>query len=201
MIVAMVRPHKIDDVKQALTEAGVHGMSIAEIKGFGRTGGKTEVFRGSAYQVDFVPKLRVEVVVTEAQVHPVLDAHPYRRARRNRHLERRPDHVVDVLQEDLAVADLAGPRAVDDRADHGIDLVVGAVPFEEDLREQRDDVSAAHEDLSPAPAPAGAVGVGQRHVDHPEERESLEHRLELLLADDRLDLRHGRCIPRFPFCA
>jgi nitrogen regulatory protein P-II 1 len=74
MIVAMIRPHKIDDVKQALSDAGVQGMSLSEIKGFGRTGGKTEVFRGSAYQVDFVPKLRVEVVVTEAQVHPVLEA-------------------------------------------------------------------------------------------------------------------------------
>jgi nitrogen regulatory protein P-II 1 len=74
MIVAMIRPHKLDDVKQALTEVGVAGMSVSEIKGFGRTGGKTEVFRGSAYQVDFVPKIRVEVVVTEAHVHPVLQA-------------------------------------------------------------------------------------------------------------------------------
>ena len=49
-------------------------MSISEIKGFGRTGGKTEVFRGSAYQVDFVPKIKIEVVVADKQVHPVLDA-------------------------------------------------------------------------------------------------------------------------------
>jgi nitrogen regulatory protein P-II 1 len=61
-------------VKQALSEVGIQGMSISEIKGFGRTGGRTEVFRGSAYQVDFVPKIKVEIVVTEAQVHPVLDA-------------------------------------------------------------------------------------------------------------------------------
>ncbi len=74
MVIAMIRPHKIDDVKQALSESGVQGMSVSEIKGFGRTGGKTEVFRGSAYQVDFVPKLRIEVVVTESQVHPVLEA-------------------------------------------------------------------------------------------------------------------------------
>jgi nitrogen regulatory protein P-II 1 len=74
MIVAMIRPHKLDEVKQALSEAGVQGMSVSEIKGFGRTGGKTEVFRGSAYQVDFVPKLRIEVVVTEAHVHSVLQA-------------------------------------------------------------------------------------------------------------------------------
>jgi nitrogen regulatory protein P-II 1 len=74
MILAFIKPHKIDEVKNALSEVGVHGMSVSEIKGFGRTGGKTEVFRGSAYQVDFVPKLRLEVVVTEEQVHPVLDA-------------------------------------------------------------------------------------------------------------------------------
>jgi nitrogen regulatory protein P-II 1 len=74
MVIAMIRPHKLDDVKGALSEAGIQGMSVSEIKGFGRTKGKTEVFRGSAYQVDFVPKIRIEVVVTEAQVHPVLDA-------------------------------------------------------------------------------------------------------------------------------
>ena len=74
LILAFIKPHKIDDVKRAVSEVGVQGMSVTEIKGFGRTGGKTEVFRGSAYQVDFVPKLRLEIVVTEQQVHPVLDA-------------------------------------------------------------------------------------------------------------------------------
>jgi nitrogen regulatory protein P-II 1 len=74
MILAYIKPHKIDDVKEALAEVGVQGMSVSEIKGFGRTGGKTEVFRGSAYQVDFIPKLRLEIVVTEQHVHPVLDA-------------------------------------------------------------------------------------------------------------------------------
>jgi nitrogen regulatory protein P-II 1 len=74
LILAFIKPHKIDEVKAALSEVGVQGMSVSEIKGFGRTGGKAEVFRGSAYQVDFVPKLRIEVVVTEQHVHPVLDA-------------------------------------------------------------------------------------------------------------------------------
>ena len=74
MIVAYIRPHKIDDVKDALSEAGVQGMSVSEVKGFGRTKGKVEVFRGSAYQVDFVPKLRIEVVVTEPHVQQVLDS-------------------------------------------------------------------------------------------------------------------------------
>jgi nitrogen regulatory protein P-II 1 len=74
MIVAMIRPHTVDAVKQALSEVGVQGMSLAEIRGFGRTGGRTEVFRGSAYQVDFVPKIRIEVVVPTGQVEAVLDA-------------------------------------------------------------------------------------------------------------------------------
>jgi nitrogen regulatory protein P-II 1 len=74
MIVAIIRPHKLDDVKKSLTEVGVQGMSITEIRGFGRTGGKTEVFRGSAYQVDFVPKIKLEVTVGDSQVGPILDA-------------------------------------------------------------------------------------------------------------------------------
>jgi nitrogen regulatory protein P-II 1 len=74
MIMATIRPHKLEDVKKALTEAGVQGMSVSEIRGFGRTGGKTEVYRGSAYQLDFVPKVRIDVAVADNQVHAVLEA-------------------------------------------------------------------------------------------------------------------------------
>jgi nitrogen regulatory protein P-II 1 len=74
MIVAMINPHRLDDVKKALGDIDIQGMSVSEIKGFGRTGGRTDVFRGSAYHVDFVPKLKIEVVVADQQVHPVLDA-------------------------------------------------------------------------------------------------------------------------------
>ena len=74
LIMAIIRPHKLDDVKAALSEAGILGMSVSEIRGFGRTGGKTEVYRGSAYQVDFVPKVRVDLVVADSQVHSILDA-------------------------------------------------------------------------------------------------------------------------------
>jgi nitrogen regulatory protein P-II 1 len=74
LIMAIIRPHKLDDVKSALSEAGILGMSVSEIRGFGRTGGKTEVYRGSAYQVDFVPKMRVDLVVADNQVHSILDA-------------------------------------------------------------------------------------------------------------------------------
>jgi len=71
---AIVRTFKLDEVKDALAEIGVQGMTVTEVRGFGRTGGKKEVYRGSAYVVDFVPKVKVEVVVTDDQVHSVIDA-------------------------------------------------------------------------------------------------------------------------------
>ena len=71
---AVIKPFKLDEVKDALAEVGVQGMTVTEVKGFGRTGGKKEVYRGSAYVVDFVPKVKVEVVVTDEQVTAVLDA-------------------------------------------------------------------------------------------------------------------------------
>ena len=74
LIMATIRPHKLEEVKKALTAVGVQGMSVSEIRGFGRTGGKTEVYRGSAYQLDFVPKLRIDIVVVDNQVHGVLEA-------------------------------------------------------------------------------------------------------------------------------
>jgi nitrogen regulatory protein P-II 1 len=71
-IKAIIRPHLLDTVKDGLREAGVTGMTISEVKGFGRTGGKTEVFRGSAYVVDFVPKIKIEMVVPDAIVAQVV---------------------------------------------------------------------------------------------------------------------------------
>ncbi len=74
MVVAYIKPFKLDEVKDALSEVGIMGMTITEVKGFGRTGGKKEVYRGSAYVVDFVPKVKIEVVVPEAIVQNVIDA-------------------------------------------------------------------------------------------------------------------------------
>jgi nitrogen regulatory protein P-II 1 len=71
---AIIRPSKLDEVKEALADAGITGMTLAEVKGFGRTGGRKEVYRGSAYVVDFVPKVKVEVVVTDAMVAAVIAA-------------------------------------------------------------------------------------------------------------------------------
>jgi nitrogen regulatory protein P-II 1 len=71
---AIIKPFKLDEVKDALSEVGVQGMTVTEVKGFGRTGGKKEVYRGSAYVVDFVPKVKLEIVVTDDLTHSVLDA-------------------------------------------------------------------------------------------------------------------------------
>jgi nitrogen regulatory protein P-II 1 len=73
-IEAIIKPYKLDDVKERLRAIGVTGMTVCEVKGFGRTGGKTEVYRGSAYVVDFVPKIRIEVVTTDAMARDVVDA-------------------------------------------------------------------------------------------------------------------------------
>jgi nitrogen regulatory protein P-II 1 len=73
-IEAIIKPFKLDDVKTALKEIDIQGMTVTEVKGFGRTGGKSEIYRGSAYVVDFVPKVKIEVVVTDEIVHDVLDA-------------------------------------------------------------------------------------------------------------------------------
>jgi nitrogen regulatory protein P-II 1 len=71
---AIIKPFKLDEVKDRLRELGVSGMTVYEVKGFGRTGGKTEVYRGSAYVVDFVPKVRVEIAVKDSMVSDVVAA-------------------------------------------------------------------------------------------------------------------------------
>ena len=71
-IEAIIRPHKADDVREALLEAGFRGMTLSEVKGVGRQKGHTEVYRGSEYRVDFLPKLKVELVVPEARLETAL---------------------------------------------------------------------------------------------------------------------------------
>ena len=73
-IEAIIKPFKLDEVKDALSEAGVQGMTVTEVKGFGRTGGKKEVYRGSAYVVDFIPKVKIEVAVTDNLVERAVEA-------------------------------------------------------------------------------------------------------------------------------
>ncbi len=74
LVVAVLKPFKLDDVKEALKNIGVHGLTLTEAQGFGRQRGHTEVYRGAEYEVDFVPKIRVEVVVDDPQVDEVVNA-------------------------------------------------------------------------------------------------------------------------------
>ena len=72
-IEAVIKPSKLEDVEAALSEIGVQGMTVSEVRGFGRTGGKQEIYRGSAYVVDFVPKIKLEIVAGNDRVHEILE--------------------------------------------------------------------------------------------------------------------------------
>ena len=72
-IEAIIKPFKLSDVKDALHEVGLAGMTVTEVKGFGRQKGHTEIYRGSEYTVDFLPKVKIELVVADAQVAPAVD--------------------------------------------------------------------------------------------------------------------------------
>jgi nitrogen regulatory protein P-II 1 len=74
LITAIVKPFKLDDVKAALKDAGVTGMTVTEVQGFGRQAGHTEIYRGAEYTIDFVPKVRVEVLAEDADVDRLIDA-------------------------------------------------------------------------------------------------------------------------------
>ena len=73
-IEAIIKPFKLNDVKEALQEVGVQGMSVTEVKGFGRQKGHTEIYRGSEYTVDFLPKTKIEMIVRDDQVTPAMEA-------------------------------------------------------------------------------------------------------------------------------
>ncbi|HEX3840008.1 MAG TPA: P-II family nitrogen regulator [Acidimicrobiales bacterium] len=74
LVVAVVKPFKLDDVKEALKALGIQGLTLTEAQGFGRQRGHTEVYRGAEYEVEFVPKIRLEIVVDDAQVEEVTSA-------------------------------------------------------------------------------------------------------------------------------
>lgn len=73
-IEAIIKPFKLEDVKEALAGIGVEGMTVSEVKGFGRQKGHTEIYRGSEYTVDFLPKIKIEIVLSEAQISSAVDA-------------------------------------------------------------------------------------------------------------------------------
>lgn len=74
MVTAVIKPFKLEDVKEALRPVGIQGMTVTEARGFGRQRGHTEVYRGAEYQVDFVPKVRIEVLCDDGQVDRVVEA-------------------------------------------------------------------------------------------------------------------------------
>ncbi len=74
LIIAVIKPFKLEEVREALTALGVQGLMVSEVKGYGRQSGHTEIYRGAEYVVNFVPKIRLELVVPEALVAPVVDS-------------------------------------------------------------------------------------------------------------------------------
>jgi nitrogen regulatory protein P-II 2 len=74
LVIAIIKPFKLDDVRDALTGIGIQGMTVTEVKGYGRQKGHTEIYRGAEYAVNFLPKSRIEVVVDDARVEQVIEA-------------------------------------------------------------------------------------------------------------------------------
>lgn len=74
LIIAVIKPFKLEEVREALTGLGVQGLMVSEVKGYGRQSGHTEIYRGAEYVVNFVPKVRIEMVVPDAAVAPVMEA-------------------------------------------------------------------------------------------------------------------------------
>lgn len=74
LVTAIIKPFKLDDVREALSEIGVQGMTVTEVKGFGRQKGHTELYRGAEYVVDFLPKVKIEVAIDDSQLEGVVDA-------------------------------------------------------------------------------------------------------------------------------
>ena len=73
LVTAIIKPFKLDDIREGLSEIGVQGMTVSEVKGFGRQKGHTELYRGAEYVVDFVPKIKLEIAVSESQVEDAID--------------------------------------------------------------------------------------------------------------------------------
>ncbi|MCG8546929.1 MAG: P-II family nitrogen regulator [Alphaproteobacteria bacterium] len=74
LVMAIIKPFKLDDVREALTELGIEGLTVSEVKGFGRQKGQTEVYRGAEYAVSFLPKVKIEVVVIDERLEAVMEA-------------------------------------------------------------------------------------------------------------------------------
>ncbi len=105
---AIIKPYKLDDVKDALNEIGIKGMTISEVKGYGRQKGHKEIYRGAEYAVDFVPKLKIEVVVPADLVEKVVEA-----IRRSANTGKIGDGKIFVMPVDMAVRIRTGEQGED----------------------------------------------------------------------------------------
>ena len=74
LVIAIIKPFKLDEVRDALTRIGIHGMTVAEVKGYGRQKGHMEIYRGAEYAINFLPKIRIEVAIASEQLEQVMDA-------------------------------------------------------------------------------------------------------------------------------
>ena len=74
LITAIIKPHMLDDVRDALAKSGIQGLTVTEVKGFGRQKGHTEIYRGAEYTVEFVPKIKIDIVADDGQVDPAIEA-------------------------------------------------------------------------------------------------------------------------------
>lgn len=74
LVTAIIKPFKLDDVREALAPLGIQGLTVSEVKGFGRQKGQTEIYRGAEYRISFLPKIKVEIAVSDAQVDQVIEA-------------------------------------------------------------------------------------------------------------------------------
>ncbi len=98
LVMAIIKPFKLDDVRDALTPLGVQGLTVSEVKGFGRQKGQTEIYRGAEYHVSFLPKVKIEVAVPEAMVDQVVEA-----ITRSAHTGKIGDGKIFVLEVERAV--------------------------------------------------------------------------------------------------
>ena len=108
LVIAFVKPFKLDDVRDALKAVGTTGMSVSEVRGFGRQSGQTEVYRGAEYEVDFVPKVRMEVLVASEQAAEVVEV-----IRRTAHTGEIGDGKIAVLPVEDVVRIRTGERGTD----------------------------------------------------------------------------------------
>lgn len=108
LVIAFIKPFKLDEVGEALKVAGISGMSVSDISGFGRQSGQTEVYRGAEYEVDYLPKVRLEILVTEQLAVPVVEA-----IEKSAHTGDIGDGKIIVVSVDDAVRIRTGERGAD----------------------------------------------------------------------------------------